>query len=115
VIVYPTLGAGSFILAWLLGEVGRLVDRRRRAAEADVVRIVGGYAAAEEPITEPPAVEVDPWPLPPVHTCEPPDWYVPCLDRPDGHDALTRVTDEFRAIVARSFPLRSASYVESAT
>lgn len=115
--IYPFLGAGSFVVAWLLGEIGRLVDRRHRLDDADVARITRGYAAApREQLTEEipvyaighhprhqPDAPVDPWPLDPIHTCEPPDWYVPILDRPA----------EFDRIIGVEYPL--CSYVESAT
>ena len=117
-IVYPVLGLSSFVVAWALGEIGRIVDRRHRRDDADVARITSGYAAApREQLTEeipvyaighhprhvPDAADLEPWPLPPVQHCEPPDWYVPILDRPAEFDRLMGV----------EFPL--CSYVESAT
>jgi hypothetical protein len=106
VTLYLALAGSSFAVAWILGEVGRIVDRRHRLDAAEVVRIVGGYAAAarqdltgEIPVVREPA----PWPLPPIHTCKPPHWYVPILDRPA----------EFDRLIGVEFPL--CSYVESAT
>jgi len=76
-----------------LADIGRSMraENRAEAIRAELVE------AAPAPITEP--AELDPWPLDPIHTCEPPPGYVPWWARPDDAEDYAWAREQLAQIV----------------